>query len=394
MELWLLLKGIRGGVRLLAEGELMEDLRTLIEGYASDLGIERASTPPSAWYTDARIAELERDAVFGRSWQMVGRLDQLRDEGDFVTARIAGEPVVVLKSDEIRAFYNVCRHHGAQVVGGDAGCLKKLHCPYHGWTYSLDGELLLTPNFDGVKEFERSSHGLRPVRVETWENWVFVNLDPDAPDLKTSFGSFCEALGPLSLDKVGFHVRREYVLDCNWKVFVDNYLDGGYHVPFIHKGLTSVLNNREYRIENTDSHCLQSCVMSEADTDTGAVRMGHKAWYYWQYPNLMVNCYEGQDGVNTMDTNLVLPVGHERCLVICDFWFGDVSEKAKEHNDESVRIADEIQQEDMGICASVQQGLGSRAYDTGRLSPQKEKGEYLFHHLLHGDLTRQLGGAA
>jgi choline monooxygenase len=372
----------------------MEDLRTLIQGYASDLGIERASTPPSAWYTDARIARLERDAVFAHTWQMVGRLEQLQARGQFVTANIAGEPVVVVKSDAIRAFYNVCRHHGTQVVSGEAGCLKKLHCPYHGWTYALDGELLLTPNFDGVEDFDKSSHGLRPIRVETWENWVFVNLDPGAPNIKTSFASFHDALAPLSLDKLIFYERRGYTLDCNWKVFVDNFLDGGYHVPFIHKGLTSVLNNREYRIENTDSHCLQSCVMSEAKTDTGAVRMGEKAWYYWQYPNLMVNCYEGLEGVNVMDTNLVLPLGHERCRVVCDFWFADVSDKAQEHNDRSVHIADEIQKEDMGICASVQQGLNSRAYDTGRLSVQKEKGEYLFHQLLHGALTRQLDDGA
>ncbi|MEE8118877.1 MAG: aromatic ring-hydroxylating dioxygenase subunit alpha [Gammaproteobacteria bacterium] len=368
----------------------MKNIRTLVQQYAADLPLKQASTPPSAWYMDAGVATLEKDAVFGSTWQMVARLDQLQEKGAYVTADVAGEPIVVVKSDAIRAFYNVCRHHGAKVMNGQTGCQKTLTCPYHGWTYSLDGELIHNTFFDEVEGFDKSQNGLKPVRVETWENWVFVNLNPNAPDLKTSFGSFYDRFVSLKLGLLHFWTRREYRLESNWKVFVDNYLDGGYHIPFIHRGLSSVLDNPEYVIEAVDSHCLQACPMAEANTETAKVREGKTAWYVWQYPNFIINAYEGDDGVKIMDTNLVLPDGPEGCLVICDYWYLDVSDSAKDYNDEGVRIADEIQTEDMGICASVQRGLNSRSYDTGRLSAQKEAGEYLFHQLLYKDLIRKL----
>ena len=120
------------------------------------------------------------------------------------------------------------------------------------------------------------------------------------------------------------------------------------------------------------------------------MREGRTAWYVWQYPNFIINAYQGEDGANVMDTNLVVPDGPERCRVICDYWYQDVSDNVKDYNNEGVRIADEIQGEDMNICASVQQGLNSRCYDTGRLSTRKEAGEFLFHQLLYKDLLRNL----
>ena len=178
----------------------MKDIQTLVNQYAAELPLAQASTPPSAWYTDANFASFETNAVFGSSWQMVARRDQLEEKGAFVTADVAGEPIVVVKSDEIRAFYNVCRHHGAKVMNGQTGCQKSLTCPYHGWTYSLDGDLIHNTFFDEVDGFDKTKNGLKPVRLECWENWVFVNLDPDAPDLTTSFGSFYKRFVPLKLD--------------------------------------------------------------------------------------------------------------------------------------------------------------------------------------------------
>jgi choline monooxygenase len=179
-----------------------------------------------------------------------------------------------------------------------------------------------------------------------------------------------------------------YDIHCNWKVFVDNYLDGGYHVPHLHKGLNSVLDYKEYTIENEDRYCLQSSPMvtSTADTVTGATRKGDRAWYFWQYPNLMIDCYEGY-----MDTNLVLPVDVDHCRVIFDFYFGDVSEAHREYNQQSVAVGARVQDEDLGICEAVQRGLKSRSYGAGRLSVRREAGEHLFHRLLAADLKAGLG---
>jgi choline monooxygenase len=177
--------------------------------------------------------------------------------------------------------------------------------------------------------------------------------------------------------------RRRYTLDCNWKVFVDNYLDGGYHVPHLHKGLNSVLDYGEYTIENGERFCVQhSPMVSEgAEARTGAVRAGERAYYYWIYPNFMVNWYRG-----AMDTNLVIPRGIDKTDVIFDFYFADVSDSARAHNLESIAVSEQVQDEDVSICESVQRGLKSRAYDTGRLSVRREAGEHLFHRLLYADL--------
>lgn len=363
----------------------MSDLRTLVQAYDPHRSLARAETPPSAWYTDPRFDALERDAVFARAWQPVARLDELATEGEFVASEVAREPVVAVRSGSgIGAFYNVCRHHAAQVATG-TGCAKRLVCPYHGWSYGLDGRLLGTPRFDGAEDFDPARNGLLPVRAEAWGHWLFVNISGDAPPLAGWLGELAGAFESRRMASLAFFERREYALDCNWKVFVDNYLDGGYHVPLIHKGLAGVLDNRAYTVTTADRHAVQSAPMNTSETATGKVRGGEAAWYAWQYPNFMLNCYDG-----VMDTNLVLPDGPGRCRVIVDFWFEDVSGSARERNEASVAIADEIQREDMGICASVQRGLHSRVFDTGRLSPEREAGEHLFHRLLHADLERAM----
>ena len=179
--------------------------------------------------------------------------------------------------------------------------------------------------------------------------------------------------------------RRRYVLNCNWKVFVDNYLDGGYHVPHLHKGLDSVLDNRQYTVENGERFCLQSSPMVARADGIGAVRGGTRALYYWLYPNLMLNYYEG-----VLDTNLVRPITIDRTEVIFDFYFADVSEGARERNLLSVNVGEKIQDEDVDICESVQRGLSSRVYQAGRLSARREAGEHLFHRLLYADLKSGL----
>ena len=368
-------------------------VREILASYDENAPLWEASTIPAPWYVDARIAELEARTVFSKTWQMVGRVEQVEKSGQFVTANVAGEPVVVVRGNDgvLRAFFNVCRHHAAAVVTEPCGQTSILHCPYHGWNYGLDGSLKGMPEFDGVKNFERQQNVLVPVKAETWEKFVFVNLDAQALSLAEFLGGLVKRVGPLGVGKLHHFDRRVYDIHCNWKVFVDNYLDGGYHVPHLHKGLNSVLDYKQYTIEIQDRYCLQSSPMvtSEQDAATGATRTGDRAWYFWQYPNLMINCYEGY-----MDTNLVLPIDVDRCRVIFDFYFGDVSDTRRAYNQQSVAVGARVQDEDLGICEAVQRGLKSRAYRAGRLSVRREAGEHLFHRLLAADLKGGAGNEA
>jgi choline monooxygenase len=233
---------------------------------------------------------------------------------------------------------------------------------------------------------------LVPVEIAAWEQWLFVSINGgQRPTVKKGIESWLgqqltEEFRALELDKLHWFERRSYLIDCNWKVFVDNYLDGGYHVPHLHKGLDSVLDYSNYTIACGERHCLQSSPMvNTGETKVVESRTGERALYYWIYPNFMINCYEG-----VMDTNLVRPITVDKTEVIFDFYFADVSDAAHERNLASVAVGDKIQREDLDICASVQRGLKSRAYDAGRLSARREAGEHLFHRLLHADLKAGL----
>src|SRR5687767_14010923 len=323
------------------------NLEDIIRSYDPRLSLDRASTIPSSWYTDKDLYDLEIKSVFSNSWQLAARLDQVVQPGQYVTTDVAGEPIVVVRGNDgvLRGFFNVCRHHAAAVMTEPQGKASQLRCPYHGWTYSLEGELKGTPDFSGLCDFDRAQNGLAPVELAEWEQWVFVKLN------RSSFSftaDLVDQIRALKLNELHWFERRYYQFDCNWKVFVDNYLDGGYHVPYLHKGLDSVLDYSNYMIENGTHHCLQwsPMVSDGAETQTGAVRRGDRALYYWIYPNFMINWYDG-----VMDTNLVIPRSVDQTEVIFDFYFPDVtSPEARERNAASVAVGQRIQDEDVAIC--------------------------------------------
>jgi len=358
-----------------------EKLATILALYNDAAPLAEAFTIPARWYLDSTIDQLERSQVFGGSWQAIGRTGQVANPGDYFTTELAGEPILTVRDvdGKLRAFYNVCRHHAAAVATAPCGHAQSFRCPYHGWNYGLDGSLKGMPEFAGVCNFRREDNGLASIAIDVWENFIFVNLSPDPEPLKNFLGDLTQRIEPLELKSLHFHSRKEYTLNCNWKVYVDNYLDGGYHVPHLHKGLNSVLDYTHYTIENGEHYCLQSSPMvaGNEDEQVSATRKGDRAWYFWLYPNFMINIYEG-----VMDTNLVLPLGPDKCRVIFDFFFADISSERDEYNTASVATSDTVQEEDVAICESVQRGLASRAYGAGRLSARREAGEHLFHRLL------------
>src|SRR5262249_46419323 len=176
---------------------------------------------------------------------------QLGEPRSFVPIDIAGEPILLVRDEQgtLRALHNVCRHRAAQVINEIEGKTSKLRCRYHGWTYDLSGRLRGTPEFDGVADFRREDNGLKPITVEQWGSLVGVHLGQPNVSLQEYLSPLPQRTAGLGLDRLRFAGRRDYKLACNWKVFVDNYLDGGYHINTVHPGLAGVIDYSLYRTE-------------------------------------------------------------------------------------------------------------------------------------------------
>ncbi len=333
-----------------------------------------ASTLPSGYYNDADVLAAEKRNVFARTWQLVGRADQVREPGSFFTSSIADEPLLIVRGNdgEVRAMSNVCRHRAGPVAKGE-GKRNVLPCGYHGWTYGLDGRLLKTPEMDGVECFDRDAMSLPRFRVESWNDLLFVNLDLHAAPL-------CDFLGDLARTTFAgkLAARKNWYVGCNWKVYVDNYLEG-YHIPIVHPGLFREIDYPNYRTETRANYSIQHAPLKRPDR----IRMTEgatEAEYFWVYPNLMLNVYP-----DNFSTNLIVPVGHDRTLTIFEWYFRD-PESAKPEIEETIKFSDEIQMEDIEICEAVQRGLNSSTYSTGRYSPVRENGVHHFHGLYARDM--------
>ncbi len=342
--------------------------------------LARAETIPSSWYTHPAYHEADRRVLFERCWQYVGHRSRLDGPGAYLRAEVAGHPVVVVRDadDRLRAFYNVCRHRGGPLVTQDCGRARVLQCQYHGWTYRLDGALRGVPRFDRTELFDRKDHGLVSIPLATWQGLVFVNLDEAAAErtpLETVLDGIAERIAPLRLDDLHFHRRVVYDVACNWKVYVDNYLEG-YHLPLVHPELCNVLDVRAYVTETFPFYSLQHSPLREDDTryNTG----DGQAFYYFVFPNIMLNILPGR-----LQMNAVEPLAPDRTRVIFDYYYDDVATpEARRRIEADQAFSDRVQQEDIAICEHVQRGLASRAYDRGRFSVECEAGVYHFQTLL------------
>jgi choline monooxygenase len=363
-----------------------EQLRREIARFDAQLPIEDAWTPPASWYTSAEVYALERRAVFRPSWQPVARLADLDAPGNYASGRLAGEPWVVVRGRDgaLRAFHNTCRHKGREVVQG-AGQAEALVCGYHAWRYALDGRLERAPRVAGIRGFAREELSLPALRCAEWGAWAWVSGDPNAPTLEAALGPLATQLEARGFERLRFVKRVEWTLACNWKVYVDNYLDGGYHVPHMHPTLDAQVDMATYRTETYERSSLQSVAPRGAsdarlEFDAGA-RIGAGALYGWLHPNFMLNRYGP-----CLDTNHVLPLGPDRCKVVYEFFFEGAPDATFERA--SLEQAALTQREDIAICESVQVGLASSGYDRGRYAPRVELGEHHFHRLLAADLVR------
>jgi choline monooxygenase len=357
--------------------------------------IECAHTLASRFYTDPAILDVERAKIFRRTWQLVGTLSHvcgevqgvkrtIADPETFFAAEVAGEPIVVVRDKQgtLRAFSNVCRHR-AGPIAHDSGCQHALRCGYHGWTYALDGRLIGTPDVEGVEFFDRSTMGMVPLRVEVWEQFIFVNFDASSELLSSYLGDIPRQAQGFEFDSLQFAERRDYLINCNWKVYVDNYLEG-YHIPIAHPGLMREIDYSQYRIDTFRYHSQQFApirAMKAKDEQERFYAPGsglQQALYFWVFPNLMLNIYP-----DNISTNLIIPISTDKTLTIFEWFFHDVSsDRVQERMKRAIAFSDEIQQEDIGLCESVQKGLHSSTYDRGRYSVKRENGVHHFHKLL------------
>jgi choline monooxygenase len=345
--------------------------------FDASVPLEAATTPPATWYLEPDIYELERRTVFRRNWLCACRAEQVVAPHAFVALSLAEQPLVVLRNavGELRALHNVCRHHAAEICAG-SGSVERLVCPYHGWTYDLDGSLLKAPELGPARDFERERFCLPRAGVAQLGPFVFVSPHGIERKVASDFGELHTRLAATNYESLRFYRRVEYELECNWKVFVDNYLDGGYHVERLHHGLASELDLGTYRTELFERYSIQS--------STGASeRIGANALYAWLHPNVMFNRYGG-----VLDTNVVLPLSPSRTRVVIDYYFDAATLASPELIANALNASDRVQREDIAICESVQRGLRSGSYDRGRYSVTREAPMHHFHRLLAADLAR------
>jgi choline monooxygenase len=348
---------------------------------AIDPDVARAWTMPAKLYTESDVFADEKEKIFARSWQVVGHKDQVANTGDFFTTELVGEPLLIVRGNDgkLRGFYNVCRHSAGPPAEG-CGSRKVFRCGYHGWTYGLDGGLISATEIEGVENFRPEDFALLPVRVEEWFNLIFVNLDPEARPLRESLGELPQQAEKFDFTGMKLFERRTYEMKCNWKTYVDNYLEG-YHLPSVHPGLNRELDFNAYVVEPYATHVRQFSPIRGAQPGDITPRRYMEASenlttdYFWVFPNWMLNCYP-----DNVSLNIVLPLEAERSLAIFE-WYLPEKDHAGPAAKASVEFSDQIQIEDVGICEKVQKNLRSRSYSRGRFSVKQEKGVHAFHRM-------------
>jgi choline monooxygenase len=336
-----------------------------------------ATALPARYYVQPEMAAMDRKAIFDRTWQLIAHTCQLRHAGDHVVGNFAGLPIIAVRGGDavVRVFHNVCRHRAGPIAQCDGLAAKSLRCRYHGWNYGLDGALKSAPEMQDAEDFEPSSIHLPQLAVKIWQGLVFAAIDvAQAPDFDAFVAGIDARLGAdRGLELYGRHHRVGYDIACNWKVYVDNYLEG-YHVPHVHPGLNRLLDYRSYRTELMQWHNLQ---WSPLESDASLYGNGD-ALYYWLWPNTMLNILPGR-----MQTNRVIPLGMDRCRVEFDSYYApDVDPAADARREADLAFSDEVQQEDLGICEDVHRGFASGSYVPGRLNPLRESGVHHFHEIL------------
>ena len=330
-------------------------------------------TLPWSWYTDPAVLELERERIFRRSWQYVGHAGDVPEPGSFAAGWVGDVPVVVVRDqeDELRAFLNVCRHRGSLVCEG-TGRRETLQCPYHAWTYGLDGRLITAPRANREGGIAREELGLVPLRLEAWGPLLFVNPDPDAEPLAGWLDGIPERIAEagIDLDSLRFLQRSESELACNWKLSAENFLEC-YHCPTAHPGFSAVMNVSPdaYLLESSGSRMTQHgpprAEPRGAYDPTGEVERGQ---FHLLFPGTVVNVMPGRPNLSI---GPIVPRETETTYRFIDYFVAEDADEA--WIEESLAFDAQVGAEDRALVERVQAGIRTGILDEGRLLPESEK---------------------
>ena len=326
------------------------------------------NTLPFSWYSDPEILRSEEERILRRAWQYAGNTAQLGDGAGYFAARAGRTPIVVTRDGDgvIRAFLNVCRHRGSVIAEGES-TRETLQCPYHAWTYGLDGRLRAAPRSDEEPDFPRDELGLAPVAVDTWGPFVFVNVSSDPEPLADALGSMPVQVAELGLDvdSLVFHSRWEADIEANWKIVCENFLEC-YHCSVAHPGFSALVDVApdSYRLMTEGKLSTQHGQLRTV-TETDEVP---RAQFHFLWPNLGVNIFPGQPNVSI---GPMVPLAPDRTHRFLDYFFGPDVETA--WIDELLEFDDQIGREDRKLVEDVQRGIGSGALERGVLMGRSEQ---------------------
>jgi choline monooxygenase len=334
-------------------------------------------------YVDPTLLDREQEAIFARSWQLVGHVTEVATPGRYLTVRVGSESVLVVRDGDggLRAFRNVCRHRAARLREGSGDCGQALRCPYHGWTYRTDGSLIGVPEGRGFPGLDKRTLGLMPARVEVFAGLVFVTLDLDAAPLRDGLAGLEERLAPYGIERLEPFRASTGSQPANWKIVADNYLEG-YHVPIAHPGLMRLLDYQRYTVEVGDAYVWFEAPMREKPSGNrlerayqrmvrpmpGLGAADRRVWrYVYIYPNTTIDLYPDQ--VTTWQIN---PQGAQATH---DVWAcyraGRPSGPMRAVQRLNHRLNQEVADEDADLVARVQAGMATSGWRPGPLGERE-----------------------
>ena len=347
---------------------------------AVDRPLRRAATLPGGLFSDPRVFEHERRALFQRSWVCVGRADEIPNAGDFRTYEIGGSGVIVLRDagGALRAYHNVCRHRGTRILEAEAGSgLTVLQCPYHAWTYDLQGALMGAPHMDAAQDFDRNEFGLYPVRAEVWRGFLFLNLSPKPEPLLRYLGQFPRRASPYPLERLRRAHRFVYEIAANWKLVIQN-ANECYHCPGVHPQLVRLTPYRSGE-EDLRKGPVFGGWMDFVDgartlsPDGGTSRQTFpglssedlaRVYYYVLYPSNFLSLLP-----DYVTLDWFMPVSPERTRLMFDLY---VDRDEPDPASDAMEFWDMTNRQDWKICEMAHLGSKTAAYTQGRYSSEEE----------------------
>jgi choline monooxygenase len=354
--------------------------------------LDQGVTLPFSWFADPEIFRREQERIFARTWQYVGVTDWVAEPGEFVTGRLGLVPIVIVRDHDgrLNGFVNICRHRATEVAQG-RGRRETLQCPYHAWTYGLDGCLRNAPRSELEPGFDKSRFGLRPVAVDTWGPFVFANRDLDAPPLAEFLGDLPRIVQDAGIDfgRMAFRERQEWPIRANWKAVVENYLEC-YHCPTAHPGFSRLIDvdPEAYRLTSDRWYSSQVGVVRRRALDEGGTAdyrpagldVGEAHFHYF-WPTFTINVFPGKPNLAAF---AFFPIDAEQTMTVTDYFFGE--EMTEEEITAIQEFGNQVGVEDQALVESIQRAARSGGLEEGQLLLHSEHLIQHFQRLVEGAL--------